>query len=84
MSKHTIKISVPQKSISLAIILTVFFGPLGLFYATFIGGLIMFLITLIVSLLLTSTGFIFTWPICVAWAISAVKKYNSETIEEKI
>jgi len=80
-NKQQIEITVPQKSIALAIVLTLLFGPLGLLYSTVLGAVIMTIITL---LLFFVGGFLITWPICVIWAYIAVKKHNKKTIIENI
>lgn len=42
--RPTVVIVQSQKSMGLAIILTLFFGPLGMLYSTIAGGIIMFII----------------------------------------
>ena len=54
-SQPNIIIAPSTKSVGLAIVLTIFFGPLGLFYASVIGGLIMIFIP-IIFLYLSYTG----------------------------
>ena len=65
-----------KKSMILALVLTFFFGPLGLFYASTVGGIIMCIITVIVGLLTFLFGAVGTWPVCMAWAAYAVYKRN--------
>jgi len=82
------------KSIGVAILLTLFLGPIGLFYASIIGGIIMTLLPFgllflfIVGLateIAAITGLvilisIFYWLICIVWAIIAVNGYNKKLI----
>jgi len=62
-----------SKSPGIAIILTVLFGPLGMFYSTISGGFIMSIITIIVGIFTFGFGLIVTWPICILWAALAAK-----------
>ena len=84
ISGNKIEISVPQKDIALAIILTILFGPLGLLYVDVKIAFLMFIVTFIISLFTYGFGFLFTWPICVILAYYSVKKYNAQKIEEQI
>ena len=53
-TQPNIIISPSTKSVGLAIVLTIFFGPLGLFYASVIGGLFMIILPIIVVYLIYS------------------------------
>lgn len=64
------------KSMGISIILTVLFGPIGLFYSTIVGGIVMLLINLVVGFLTAGIGLLITWPICIIWGAVAVKSYN--------
>ena len=79
--ENQIEISVAQKNIKLAIVLTILFGPFGLFYATIPGGFIMTIVTFV---LLRFGGLLITWPFCILWAYFAIKNYNKKTIIENI
>jgi hypothetical protein len=66
-----------------ALVLTFFFGALGLFYSSIIGGLIMSALFLIVIVLAVGTfglGFILLaviWPLTMLWAaLSASMKHR--------
>lgn len=67
-----------QKSIGLAIVLAIFFGPLGQLYATVSGGLIMMLISVVVAIFTLGFGLFVTWPICVIWAAIAANNANKK------
>jgi hypothetical protein len=66
----------PTKSVGISIILTVLFGPLGMFYTTILGGVIMTIMTLVAFVVTLGFGAILTWPICVIWGAIAAKSYN--------
>ena len=64
------------KSMGIAILLTFFFGPLGLLYATITGGVIMIILGIIVGIVTLGLGEVIIWPISIIWSAVAVKKYN--------
>lgn len=66
-----------KKNMTLALILSFFFGPLGLFYATVKGGAIMLGISIILHLTI-GVGIFFTWIPCMICAYVAVDNYNKE------
>ncbi len=65
-----------EKSMLLALLLTLFFGPLGMLYATIGGGLIMIVVNFIVGFLTFGIGLFFTWPIMLVWTILAIRRHN--------
>lgn len=70
----------------LALLLTFFFGPIGMLYATVSGGLIMFGISFLIAFLGVITAGIglllyFPWYIALyVWTIVAVNKYNNPVV----
>lgn len=70
----------PTKSMGVAILLTVLFGPLGMFYSTIWGAIIMIVVSAVVGLLTLGFGLIITWPICVIWAAVATSSYNKKLL----
>lgn len=66
------------KSMGLALILSFLFGPLGLLYATVKGGLIMICVAVVLIPLTLGFGYFITVPVSMAWAYSAVEKYNRQ------
>ena len=67
-----------EKSMGLAILLTFLFGPLGMFYSTVIGAIIMLVLGGILILVTFGVGALITWPISIIWTILAVNSYNKE------
>ena len=67
----------PPKSVALAVVLTFFFGPLGLFYSSVVGGVVMLLVSLIAAGATFGIGLLFTWPACMIWGAIAAANYNS-------
>lgn len=67
-----------QKSVGVAFLLSFFFGPLGLFYASVAGGIIMCILSIIIGILTLGIGLIFTQLICVIWAVVAANNANQK------
>lgn len=72
-----VTVSGPQKSMAVALILTFLFGPLGLFYASVTGGIVLLLagmLTLVASFFtfgLASVFFPVIWIASMIWAALA-------------
>ena len=72
-----------QKSVGLAIILTIFFGPFGMLYSTVSGAIIMFLVQIALVFVIIATfglglgGEIIVWPLQVIWAATAANRKNN-------
>ena len=71
----------PTKSVGISIILTVLFGPLGMFYSTIPGAIIMLIVWSVVGLVTLGYGLIITHPICVIWGALATHSYNKKLLE---
>ena len=80
-----------EKSVLAAFLLSFFFGPPGLFYASVKGGIIMFAISVLVFLLrlITGPGLILAilslgiWIACMIWAYNAAKQ-SIKDVERRI
>lgn len=70
----------PTKSAGVAILLTVLFGPLGMFYSTIAGASVMIVVSLVVALFTLGFGLILTWPICIVWAAMAASSHNQKLV----
>ncbi len=66
-----------QKSVVGAVLLAFFFGPLGMFYVTVPGALIMFVISFFVAFATLGLGLLITLPICAIWAGFAASSHNN-------
>jgi hypothetical protein len=67
----------PPKSVGVAILLSFLFGPLGMFYSTVPGGLVMLFVSPIVILVTFGFGIFVTHPICIIWAAVAASNHNA-------
>ncbi len=75
------KQKLPTKSIIVAVLLTIFLGPIGLFYASVPGALIMLVITAIIGFITFGFGLIIPYIICIIWAIIAVNNHNKKLFD---
>jgi hypothetical protein len=66
------------KSVGIAILLSVLFGPLGMLYSTIAGGLVMMVVNGIAFFLTAGIGLIITWPIGIIWAGIAASNHNKK------
>jgi hypothetical protein len=65
-----------KKSMGVTILLSVLFGPVGMFYSTVTGAIIMIIVSIPVALFTVGIGLLLTWPICIIWAAVAANNYN--------
>ena len=77
----------PTKSMGIALVLALLFGPIGLFYSSITGGIIMFFVCGIINaigFLMMGVGLIVTIPItgimCAIWAYVSVSRYNENLL----
>ena len=74
------KSRLPLKNVAGALLFSVFLGPVGLLYASAIGGIIMIMIGFIIACTKLIVPIIFVWLICCIWAVLAVNRYNQKII----
>jgi len=74
---------IPTKSVGISILLTILLGPLGMLYSTISGAIIMFIVSVIVTIGTAGIGLIITWPICIIWAAVAASDYNDKLLNIK-
>lgn len=78
-SSHTVIVT-QQKSMGVALLLTFIFGPLGLFYASVTGGVILTILTIIIGILTLGLGLFLGWMASIIWAAVAVNKHNQRNL----
>jgi positive regulator of sigma E activity len=78
-----VNVTLPPKSMVTSLLLTFFFGSLGMLYSTIIGAVIMFIISVIVAILTLGFGLLVTQPICMIWGAIAVNNYNKKLISNQ-
>ena len=70
----------PTKSVGIALLLSLLFGPLGMLYSTVIGALVMFVANVLAFVLTAGLGLLLTWPIGAAWAAVAANRSNQKLL----
>ncbi|MFN3641201.1 MAG: SH3 domain-containing protein [Flavobacterium sp.] len=78
------------KSVGIAVLLVIIFGPLGMFYSTIGGAILMTILAPIILVTLLLTGnwgslillAILYYPICMIWAGNAASNYNQKIIKQ--
>jgi hypothetical protein len=78
MGAPSVVVAVAPKSVALAVVLTIFFGPLGMFYSTVTGAIIMLIVSIIAAAFTLGFSLFVTWPICVVWGAIAASSYNQQ------
>ena len=73
-------VTVPTKSVGISILLTILFGPLGMFYSTILGAIAMCIISLFLIAITFGLGFLIIWPICIIWGAVAISSHNKEIL----
>ena len=67
-----------DKSVFLALVLTFFFGPLGLFYASASGAVVLIVAAAVGVVPTLGYVLIFVWPASMVWgAIAANNRHNT-------
>lgn len=69
-----------QKSVGTAFLLAFLFGPLGLLYASILGGVIMFFAGIVLFFVIPIIGGVIAWVGCIIWAIVAAQNANKITV----
>lgn len=71
------------KGVGTSVLLAALFGPLGMFYSTILGAIIMLVISVPLALITVGFSLIITWPICLLWAGLAASSHNKKLISGK-
>lgn len=78
-------INVPYKSVAAALVLVVLFGPIGIFYSSFLGGVVMSILGLIsigtMASMRSPLPMATVWLISILWAMVAVRFYNRSMLK---
>jgi hypothetical protein len=75
--EHRVYVHHPKKSIGIAALLSLLFGPLGMLYSTVVGAFVMFIVNLLAIFGTFGFGLLFTWPLCIVWAAVAANSTNN-------
>lgn len=76
----TVVVVAETKSVGIAILLTVLFGPLGMLYSTVSGALIMIVLSLVLAVFTLGFSIFLTWPVSVIWGAMAASEHNQRVL----
>jgi hypothetical protein len=80
----TSQLLVPQfKSVSTALLFTVFLGPVGLLYSSFWGGFLMIFVSMVVVSSKLPLPIFLAWAICNIWSVGAVETHNRRLLKSQ-
>ncbi len=65
-----------RKSVILALVLTVFFGPIGMLYSTLIGAIVMAVLYVAIGIPTLGWGLTVLHPIAIIWGVWAAHNQN--------
>ncbi len=65
-----------RKSVVLALVLTIFLGPIGMLYSTILGAIVMAVLYVVVGILTAGIGIAFLHPISIIWGVWAAHRAN--------
>ena len=68
----------PPRKLRTAVLLTVLFGPLGLFYVSVWGGVLMSAIALVSGIFTVGLSLGPCWIVCVLWAVVATADFGAD------
>lgn len=61
----------------MAFILAALFGPLGLFYSSVLGGIVMLILSGGGAVMTLGLALLVSWPVCALWAVIATLRHNA-------
>jgi hypothetical protein len=72
----------PFKSLAGALLLSIFFGPVGLLYASTLGGIAMIILGCITVSSLLPVPIIIVWLGSCIWSVVATNEHNKKMLEK--
>jgi hypothetical protein len=82
-NRHSV-VTIPTKRMSVALLLTFIFGPIGMFYSTIAGAIIMLVISLVIGISFFDVELLIIWPIQLIWTAIAINSYNKRIMDKII
>lgn len=76
----TVVVVSETRSVGVAILLTVLFGPLGMLYSTVAGALVMIAVSIVLAFFTLGFSILLTWPISILWGALAASTHNQRVI----
>lgn len=75
---NTSKPFMPYKSVAVALLFSAFLGPIGVLYASTLGGVILIVVGFIVACMKLPVPIILVWLISCIWGVAATNTYNKK------
>ena len=72
----------PLKSVAGALLFSLFLGPLGLLYASTLGGVVMLVFGIVILPTKLPVPIALVWIISCIWSVMATNRYNQKIIEK--
>lgn len=82
MQEQKFKPTLPLKSVAGALLFSIFLGPIGLLYASTIGGVIMMVLGVVIFPTKLPFPIALVWILSCVWSVAAVNRYNRKIIEK--
>ena len=79
---HNFPQRLPFKSVAGALLLCVFLGPIGLLYATTVGGIIMMIVTVAIVPSKLPVPIAIVWLACCIWSVIAANRFNQKLMQK--
>ena len=71
---------IKQKNAGTAALLTFFFGPLGMFYSTTIGAIVMMILYPLIGITTVGLGLFILHPVAIIWAAISANSHNKKIL----
>lgn len=71
----------PLKSVAIALLFSVFLGPIGVLYSSMVGGLVMIFLGFIVLSSKLLVPILLVWVISCIWGVAATNRYNQKLLK---
>ncbi len=81
MNESKQKLTLPLKNLAGALWFTVLLGPVGLLYATEVGGIVMIIIGLVLATSKMGLTIFLTWIVSCIWGVIATNRYNKKIVK---
>ncbi|MDR3491802.1 MAG: hypothetical protein P4M12_07165 [Gammaproteobacteria bacterium] len=81
MNDRKSTLTLPFKSVAGALLFSALLGPVGLLYASSVGGIIMIVIGFVVCCSKLFVPILFVWLISCIWSVLATNRYNKKILQ---
>jgi len=71
----------PFKSVAVALLFSTFLGPIGLLYASLMGGIVMLTMGFVVVSSRFPIPILLVWLISCVWSVAATNRYNKKLLK---